>query len=161
MSSPVAGLFLGVAGGALFLTGRRRGGVMLAASGLVPTVAIGLAFGNVGRQTFAEKHAVAGFLVCLVVAGLCWRGRVVRWGAMLSAGLVAAAYLLPIPVGTTATRLPELFAAPVVAAVAAAPLGAVIATTAGVALLLPPVSITEVRERGDPARSAPSSTRPC
>jgi len=153
LSSPVAGLFLGVAGGALFLTGRRRGGVTLAVSGLVPTMAIGLAFGNVGRQTFAENQALAGFLVCLVVAGLCWRRRVVRWGAMLSAGLVAAAYLLPIPVGTTATRLPELFAAPVVAAVAAAPLGAVIATTASVALLLPPVSITEVRERGDPALS--------
>jgi hypothetical protein len=153
LSSPVAGLFLGVAGGALFLTGRRRGGVTLAVSGLVPTVAIGLAFGNVGRQTFAEKQALAGFLVCLVVAGLCWRRGVVRWGAMLSAGLVAAAYLLPIPVGTTATRLPELFAAPVVAAVAAVPMGAVIATTASVALLLPPVSITEVRERGDPALS--------
>ncbi|HEX5905796.1 MAG TPA: hypothetical protein VFY56_02175, partial [Propionibacteriaceae bacterium] len=119
----------------------------------MPTVAIGLVFGNVGRQTFAEKQALAGFLVCLVVAGLCWRRGVVRWGAMLSAGLVAAAYLLPIPVGTTATRLPELCAAPVVAAVAAVPMGAVIATTASVALLLPPVSITEVRERGDPALS--------
>ena len=32
-------------------------------------------------------------------------------------------------------------------------LGAVIATTASVALLLPPVSITDVRERGDPALS--------
>lgn len=153
LSSPVAGLFLGVAGGALFLTGRRRSGVTLAVSALVPTVAIGMAFGNVGRQTFAEKHALTGFLVCLVVAGVCWRRPVVRWGAMLSAGLVAAAYLLPIPVGTTATRLPELFAAPVVAAVAAAPLGAVIATVASLAILLPPVSITEVQERGDPALS--------
>jgi hypothetical protein len=153
LSSPVAGLFLGVAGGALFLTGRRRGGVALALSGLLPTLVVAMAFGNVGRQTFAEKHAVAAFLVCLVVAGLCWRRPVVRWGALLSAGLVAAAYLLPIPVGTTATRLPELFAAPIVAAVAAIPLGAVLATTASVVLLLPPVSITEVNERGDPALS--------
>ena len=53
LSSPVAGLFLGVAGGALFLSGRRRGGVTLAVSALVPTIAIGLAFGNGGRQTFA------------------------------------------------------------------------------------------------------------
>jgi hypothetical protein len=112
-----------------------------------------MAFGNVGRQTFAEKHAVAAFLVCLVVAGLCWRRPVVRWGALLSAGLVAAAYLLPIPVGTTATRLPELFAAPIVMAVAAVPMGAVIATVASVVLVLPPVSITEVQERGDPALS--------
>ena len=126
----------------------------LAVSALVPTIAIGLAFGNVGRQTFAEKQALMGFLVCLAVAGLCWRRPVVRWGAMLSAGLVAAAYLLPIPVGTTATRLPELFAAPIIVAVATVPLVAVIAATASVVLLLPPVSITEVRERGDPALSA-------
>jgi hypothetical protein len=68
--------------------------------------------------------------------------------------LVAAAYLLPIPVGTTATRLPELFAAPIIVAVTTLPVVAVITATASVVLLLPPVSITEVRERGDPALSA-------
>jgi hypothetical protein len=154
LTSPVAGLFLGVAGGALFLSGRRRGGVTLGLSAMVPRIAVALAFGNVGRQSFAEGQAVMGFLVCLAVAGLCWRRPVVRWGALLSAALVAAAYLLPIPMGTTATRLPELFAAPIIVAVATIPLVAVIATTASVVLLLPPVSITEVRERGDPALSA-------
>jgi hypothetical protein len=151
LGSPVAGLFLGVAGGALFLSGKRRGGVTLAVSGLVPMIAIGLAFGNGGRQTFAAGQALMGFLVCLIGAGLCWRRPVVRWGALLSAGLVAAAYLLPTPVGTTANRLPELFGAPVIVAVATVPLVAVIAVTATVGLLLPPVSITEMRERGDPA----------
>ena len=106
-ASPVAGLFLGVAGGALFLSGRRRAGVTLGVSALVPTIAVGMAFGNGGRQSFAEDHALIGFLVCLGVAGLCWRLPVLRWGALLSAGLVAAAYLLPTPVGTTATRLPN------------------------------------------------------
>jgi hypothetical protein len=154
LTSPVAGLFLGVAGGALFLSGRRRGGMTLAVSALAPTIAVGLAFGNVGRQSFAEGEALRGFVVCLAVAGLCWRRPVVRWTALLSAVLVAAAYLLPIPVGTTATRLPELFAAPIIVAVTTLPLVAVIAATASVALLLPPVSITEVRERGDPALSA-------
>ena len=92
LASPVAGLFLGVAGGALFLSGRRRAGVTLGVSALVPTVAVGMAFGNGGRQSFAEDHALIGFLVCLGVAGLCWRLPVLRWGALLSAGLVAAAY---------------------------------------------------------------------
>ena len=154
LASPVAGLFLGVAGGALFLSGRRRLGVTLAVSALVPTVAVGLAFGNGGYQTFAAKQALISLLVCLGVAGLCWRTPVVRWGGLLSALLVAAAYLLPTPVGTTATRLPELFAAPIIVTVATVRLGAVIATTVTVVLLLPPVSITEVRERGDPALSA-------
>src|SRR5215218_380341 len=154
LSSPVAGLFLGVAGGALFLSGRRRGGVTLAVSALVPTVAVALAFGNGGRQSFAERHAVLSFLICLGVAALCWRRPVIRWGALLSAGVVAGAYVLPTPVGTTAARLPELFAAPIIVAVATVPLVAVIAATASVVLLLPPTSITEVRERGDPALTA-------
>ena len=154
LTSPVDGLFLGVAGGALFLSGRRRDGVILGVSGLVPTIAVALAFGNGGYQTFAAKQALMGFLACLAVAGLCWRRPVVRWGALLSAGLVAGAYLIPTPVGTTATRLPELFAAPIIVAVAAVPLGAVIAAAGAVVLLLPPVSITEVQERGDPALSS-------
>ena len=154
LASPVAGLFLGVAGGARFLSGRRRGGVTLAVSAMVPTIAISLAFGNGGYQTFAGKQALVSLLVCLAVAGLCWRRPVVRWGGLLSAVLVAAAYAIPTPVGTTATRLPELFAAPVVVAVVAIPLVALIAATASVVLLLPPVSITEVEERGDPALSA-------
>jgi hypothetical protein len=154
LTSPVDGLFLGIAGGALFLSGRRRDGMILGASGLVPTIAVGLAFGNGGYQTFATKQALTGFIACLAVAGLCWRRPVVRWGALLSAGLIAGAYLIPTPVGTTATRLPELFAAPIIVAVAAVPLVAVIAATATVALLLPPVSVTEVLERGDPALSS-------
>jgi hypothetical protein len=154
LASPVAGLFLGVAGGALFLSGRRRAGVLLAVSAVVPTVVVALAFGNGGYQTFAAKQALIGFLVCLAVAGLCWRRSVVRWGALLSAALVAAAYVLPTPVGTTATRLPELFAAPIIIAVAAVPLVAVVAAAVSVVLVLPPVSITEVRERGDPALRA-------
>jgi hypothetical protein len=154
LASPVAGLFLGVAGGALFLSGKQRAGVTLAVSALVPTIAVGLAFGNGGYQTFAAKPALISLLVCLGVAGLCWRTPVVRWGGLLSGLLVAAAYLLPTPVGTTATRLPELFAAPIIVAVATVRLGAVIATTVTVVLLLPPVSITELRERGDPALSA-------
>jgi hypothetical protein len=69
----------------------------------------------------------------------------------LSAGLVAGAYLLPTPVGTNASRLPELFAAPLIVALAAVPLVAVIAAAAAAILLLPPVSVEEVRDRGDPA----------
>jgi hypothetical protein len=154
LASPVAGLFLGVAGGALFLSGKRRAGMTLAVSAMVPNIAVGVAFGNGGYQTFGAKQALISLLVCLGVAGLCWRTAVVRWGGLLSAVLVTAAYLLPTPVGTTATRLPELFAAPIIVAVATVRLGTVIATTITVVLLLPPVSITELRERGDPALSA-------
>jgi hypothetical protein len=146
-------LFLGVAGGALFLSGRRRDGGTLAVSAMVPTIAVSLAFGNGGYQTFAGKEALISLLACLAVTGLCWRRPVLRWGGLLSAVLIAAAYLVPTPVGTTASRLPELFAAPIIVAVAAIPLVALIAATASIVLLLPPVAITEVQERGDPALS--------
>jgi len=154
LASPVAGLFLGVAGGALFLSGRRRAGVVLAVSAGVPTVVVALAFGIGGYQTFAANQALIGFVVCLAVSGLCWRRPVIRWGALLSAVLVVAAYLVPTPVGTTATRLPELFAAPIIVAAAGVPLVGVIAAAVSVVLVLPPASITEVQERGDPALSA-------
>jgi hypothetical protein len=49
--------------------------------------------------------------------------------------------------------MPELFAAPIIVAVASVSVVGVIAATAAVGLLLPPVSITEVLERGDPALS--------
>ena len=151
LASSVAGLFLAIAAGALFLSGRRRGGVMLAVSALVPTVVVGLAFGNGGRQPFVDEHALRALVICLAVVALCWRTAVVRWGALLSAGLVAAAYVLPTPVGTNATRLPELFAAPTIVALATLPLVALIAATLSAIVVLPPVAPTEVRERGDPA----------
>jgi hypothetical protein len=154
LSSPVAGLFLGVCGAAIFLSGQRRSGAALAAWALLPTVAVGLAFGNGGRQPFADNHALIAFVVCLGVAALCWRSPLVRWGALLTGGLIAAAYLLPTPVGTNATRLPELFAAPIIVAVAAVPSVAVVAVTATVVVLLPPVSLDEIRDRGDPALDA-------
>jgi hypothetical protein len=154
LTSPVTGMFLGVCGAALFFSGRRAWGALLAAFALAPTVVVGLVFGNGGRQSFADAHAVVGFLVCLLVAAVCWRRAVVRWGALLSALLVAAAYLLPTPVGTNATRLPELFALPLIVALAALPVTAVVAAAATVGVLMPPVSLDEIRDRGDPALSA-------
>jgi hypothetical protein len=151
---PGSGFVPGSSWRSAFPLGRRRDGMTLGVSAVVPTVAVALAFGNDGYQTFAFKEALMAFLVCLGVAGLCWRRPVLRWGALLSATLVAAAYLLPTPVGTTASRLPELFAAPIIVAIAAVPLAAVIAATAAAVLLLPPVSINEIQQRGDPALSA-------
>jgi hypothetical protein len=98
LTSPIAGLFLGVAGGALFLAGRRRDGLIVGISAMVPTVAVGVLFGNGGHQSYAGEHALLSFLICLAVAALCWRTPVVRWGALLSAGMVAGAYLLPTSV---------------------------------------------------------------
>jgi hypothetical protein len=154
LTSLVAGLFLGLCGAALIVAGHRRSGAALAASAGVPTVAVGLVFGNGGRQSFGSDYALVAGLVCLAVAAVCWRRPTVRWGALLSGALVAAAFLLPTPVGTNAARLAELFAAPVIVAAATVPGVAVVAVTAAVAWLVPPVALDEVRDRGDPALHA-------
>ena len=60
--SGVTGLFLGVAGGALFLSGRRRDGITLAASRMVPTVAVGVAFGNGGLIICLKSNALVGLI---------------------------------------------------------------------------------------------------
>jgi hypothetical protein len=154
LCSPVAGLFLAVAGGALLLSGRWRGGVLIALTALVPTIAVELTFSNGGRQSFGLQHALLSFLICLLVAGVGWRRPVIRWGALLTAGVVTAAYLLPTPVGTTAARLPELLAAPIIVAIATVPFFGVIAAAMAAVVLVPPVSLTEIQERNDPALSA-------
>ena len=104
---------------------------------MVPTVAVGVAFGNGGRQSFAEEHALVGLIVCLAVAGLVLAPSGGPAGApYCRPRLVVAAYLLPTQVGTTATRLPELFGAPVIIAVSAVPLAVVIAEHGGHGLAL-------------------------
>ncbi|MDT0533103.1 hypothetical protein RM555_29340 [Micromonospora sp. DSM 115977] len=124
--SPVAGLFTGLAGGALLVTDAWRARSLrgLRAEGLVlclaPLAAIGpmaLLFGNGGRQPFTAESMRIN--VALAVAVLAFVPvRVLRVGAALSALLLVAAYYLPTPIGSNALRLPMLFALPVVAAFA-------------------------------------------
>jgi hypothetical protein len=71
--------------------------------------------------------------------------------------VVALGYLLAPPMGrdySAQLAHAELFAAPIIVAIATVPLVAVIAATPTAVWLVPPVSITEVQERGDPALSA-------
>jgi hypothetical protein len=152
--SPVAGLFLGVVGAALMLSGWRRDGITVGVSALVPTVFIGVVFGNGGRMSFGTDHAITATIGCLVVAAVCWRQSLIRWGALLSAAMVAAAYALPTPVGSNAARLPELFAPAIIIAVAALPAVIVTVVAAAVAWFLPPLFVDEIRDRGEPALDA-------
>ncbi|MFC0504354.1 hypothetical protein [Micromonospora costi] len=124
-ASPVAGLFTGLAGGALLVVDLWRGGWpprRLRAEGLVlclaPVVAVApmaLLFGNGGRQPFTAESMRINVALAVVVLALV-RVRVVRVGAALAVVLLVAAYYLPSPIGSNTLRLPMLFAFPVVAA---------------------------------------------
>lgn len=131
--SPVAGLFVGVAGGALLLNdlwpaapGRwgRRLAVPRAESlvlCLAPAAAVApmaLLFSNGGEQPFtAESMRINVALAAIVFAVLPGR-RTLRIGAVLTVVLLLGAYHLPSPIGSNAMRLPMLFALPVIAAFA-------------------------------------------
>jgi hypothetical protein len=114
LTSPVAGLFVGLAGVALFLT-KRWHGVWLAAGAGVPMAVMTALFGSGGWMNISRadtRHAVVtGVAVALLVPRPA-----VRIGALLSALGVLGAYFVHTPVGLNATRLATMFAIPVVAA---------------------------------------------
>ena len=105
----------------------------------------------------ADEHALRSVLVCLAVAGLCWRrGRALVRCCRLCWSLRPMCCRRP---WAPATCLPELFAADDRRG-GDSTSGRPHCATVSTILLLPPTSITEVRQRGDP-RSARSSMRPC
>ncbi|SCL70662.1 hypothetical protein [Micromonospora chersina] len=119
-ASPVAGLFVGLAGAALLLTRRYADGLLLAVPAAAPLAVTGLLFGEGGWMNISRADTLHAVVTSLLVAALV-AYRPVRAGALLSAGGVLAAALLHTPVGLNATRLVVMFALPVLAAAATLP----------------------------------------
>ncbi|MEU4478801.1 hypothetical protein AB0F68_12155 [Micromonospora sp. NPDC023966] len=119
-ASPVAGLFVGLAGVALLLTRRYADGLLLAVPAAAPLAVTGLLFGEGGWMNISHADALHAVVTSLLVAALV-AYRPVRAGALLSAAGVLAAALLHTPVGLNATRLVVMFALPVLAAAATLP----------------------------------------
>jgi hypothetical protein len=118
-TSPVAGLFTGLAGVALLL-GRRRDGAVLAAGAAVPLAVTSLLFGEGGWMNISRTDTIHAVVTSLAVALLVGY-RPVRAGALLSAAGVLLAALVHTPVGLNATRLVTMVALPVLAACARSP----------------------------------------
>ncbi|MDQ7903218.1 hypothetical protein RB614_01625 [Phytohabitans sp. ZYX-F-186] len=119
-TSPVAGLFVGLAGVALLLGRRPRDGAVLAVAGAVPLGVTAVLFGEGGWMNISRTDATHAIVTSLVVA-LLVAYRPVRAGALLSAAGVLVAALVHTPVGLNATRLAAMFALPVLAACARVP----------------------------------------
>jgi hypothetical protein len=116
LTSPVAGLFLALAGVADAIAGRRREGVELAAAALVPLALLGLAFPDTGRQTFEAGTfwpLLAFSAVALVL--LPRRERALRAGVALYGIAALAAFFLDTPVGSNIERLGMTFGPPLLA----------------------------------------------
>lgn len=125
-ASPVAGLFVAMAGVSVALAAlwrssearvgegaraRAAHGLALAAGAFLPAVALALAFPEGGRQPFPT----AGFIVTLaatlaVLAILPGRWRALRIGAGVYALAVVAAVVVDSPMGSNASRVAVTFA---------------------------------------------------
>ncbi|WP_433386768.1 hypothetical protein [Micromonospora sp. KLBMP9576] len=121
-TSPVAGLFVGLAGAALLLTRRYADGMVLGVAAALPLGVTALLFGDGGWMNISRTDTVRAVLTSLLVAALVGY-RPVRVGALLSAAGVLAAALAHTPVGLNATRLAVMFALPLLAAAARPPAG--------------------------------------
>ncbi|MFI1438180.1 hypothetical protein [Streptomyces fructofermentans] len=123
MASPVAGLFLVVAGAGHAAARDRARALALAAPPCAVVGATTLLFPFSGEQLMPADRIWPPVVVGVVVWGLAPRGwRVLRGGALVYAAGTVLAYLVPSPVGTNVERLAELFApAALLAALSAVP----------------------------------------
>lgn len=116
-ASPMAALLLWLCAGALLLCRRVADSVLVFVAAGLPLLLTSLAFGQGGTQVFDRPLAVAAVAItALAFVSVPSRLQIVRLGAVLGIVMVAAAYLLPTPVGGNAMRLSLLFAIPVIVA---------------------------------------------
>ena len=113
LGSPVAGLFLALAGVAYWLATRARLGLWVAAAAMIPAVALALLFPEGGSQPYSFETLLSIVLSCgLLLWLLPKRERALRSAALLylAAGLLA--FVIATPMGGNASRLGVAFAGP-------------------------------------------------
>jgi hypothetical protein len=118
LASPVAGLFVGLAGVAIGVAGRRGRGAWLALGAGIPIAVLNLAFPVGGEEPFVFSAFLA---IPLVAGATLWmvprEHAALRTAAVLYALLALAAFVVPNPLGGNVTRLGALVAGPVLALV--------------------------------------------
>jgi hypothetical protein len=116
LASPVAGLFVVLAGIAIALAGERAHGLALAVGAAIPIAVLNLAFPTGGEEPFVFSAFVA---VPILAAAVIWlvprEQRALRIGAVLYALLALVVFVVPDAVGGNVTRLGALLAGPVLA----------------------------------------------
>jgi hypothetical protein len=120
LGSPVAGLFLAMAGVAVALAAngdrtKRLEGIAIAAAAFIPPLFLAWAFPEGGWAPFPRSAYIPiplFALACLIV--LPREQRSLRWGAALYGIGSTAALLIETPMGGNAVRLGALFGGPVI-----------------------------------------------
>ncbi|NEK86634.1 hypothetical protein GCU60_12845 [Blastococcus saxobsidens] len=169
-TSPVAAAFLVLAAAAWWIgaqPGMRLSAVTLRpvapwwiAGGALLSVALARLLGAVSgpQPTSAHQMLAAVAAAGLTAALLPSCHRALRAGAVFTAVLLLATWLVSSPVGSTSTRLVLLFAVPVLVAAARTRPAVTFLAAVAVVWLLPPVVVRDLmpREPGPPAPQAES-----
>jgi hypothetical protein len=115
-ASPVAGLLLWVAGGVALLMRRPLAAAVLTVPSGLTMAVTSVIFGDGGHQPFTFWDCLKSLTaLAIVLATVPRRCHPIRLGAGLGIVMLIAAFVLPTPVGSNATRLGVLFALPVAA----------------------------------------------
>jgi hypothetical protein len=118
--SPVAGLFLGLAGAACIVVGRRVDGLVVGVGAALPMTVVGL-FAVHGVQPISAINAVPSLLgVVFVLLWVPSRWRVIRVGAIGYGLGVVVTWAVPNPVGSNVERLGLLVVGPILVGTLAA-----------------------------------------
>ena len=119
LASPVAALFLALAGTAYALACRRLIGIAIAAATLAPVLALAVAFPEGGTEPFGftSLWPVLAFAAVALALVLPREERMLRIGVALYVLGCVAAFVLATPVGGNAERLGALCAGPLAALV--------------------------------------------
>ncbi|HEV7772245.1 MAG TPA: hypothetical protein VGO48_03015 [Conexibacter sp.] len=118
LASPVAALFLALAGTAYALGERRASGMLIAGAALAPVAALAVAFPEGGIEPFAFSSfwpVLAFAAVALVLVSR--EERTLRIGVVLYVLGCTAAFVLDTPIGGNVVRLGALTAGPLAALV--------------------------------------------
>jgi hypothetical protein len=163
MGSPVAGVFTGMCGVALLLSGRResgrghwcsrlRPGLALAFGAGVALVPPTLLFRDGGVQPFTEESMKVAVAVCVASFFLVpKRYGVLRIGTLLTAAAAIVSFYVHSPIGSNIIRLPMLYAAPVVVAVSTLDRRWLVAAVAAICWWQPPLVPGDLGNAGDRA----------
>lgn len=118
LSSPVAGLFLGLVGVSLAIGDRRRDGLEVAVAAVAPAALLSLAFPDTGHQTFDAITLWPILVYSAVLVVLLPRSeRTLRVGGVLYALAAIASFLVDTPMGSNIARLGTTFGPAVLACV--------------------------------------------
>jgi hypothetical protein len=116
LGSPVAAIFVALAGAALAVTGRRRAGAILIVASIAPIAILGLAFPTGGYFPFVFSAFIPVPIFAAAALFLLPREeRVLRAGVVLYAVLCLVLFVFHTQIGANAARLGSLFGGPVLA----------------------------------------------